>query len=187
MKRQIIAPVLAIVAVVLLAAVAEFSMGRAPICTCGVVKLWHGVVQSSENSQHLSDWYTPSHIVHGIWFFFFTWLLLRQWPIGWRLALAVAVEAAWEVIENTPFTIERYRAATISLDYYGDSIINSMSDIMAMMLGFGFAASVRWGWSALAILVMEIGVALVIRDNLFLNILMLIHPFEAIKQWQAGG
>lgn len=187
MKRQPIVPILTIVAIILLAAVAEFSMGRQPICKCGVVKLWHGVVQSSENSQHLSDWYTPSHIVHGIWFFFFTWLLLRRWPIGWRLALAVAVEAAWEVIENTPFTIERYRAATISLDYYGDSIINSMSDVTAMMLGFGFAASVRWGWSALAILAMEIGVALVIRDNLFLNILMLIHPFEAIKQWQAGG
>jgi hypothetical protein len=181
------APILVTVALILAAAGVEFALGRTPICECGVVKLWHGIVQSSENSQHLSDWYTPSHIVHGIWFFLFTWLLFRRWPLAWRLAIAVAVEAAWEVIENTPFIIERYRAATISLDYYGDSIINSMSDIGAMMLGLAFAAKVRWWVSAIAVLVMEIGVALVIRDNLLLNILMLIHPFEAIKEWQAGG
>ena len=187
MKRRQLAPVITTVAIILLAAGIECAMGRQPICRCGVVKLWHGVVQSSENSQHLSDWYTPSHIVHGIWFFAFTWFTLRRCPLAWRLAIAVAVEATWEVIENTPFVIDRYRAATISLDYYGDSIINSMSDIAAMAIGFGFAASVRWWWSAIAILVMEVGVALVIRDNLFLNILMLIHPLEAIKVWQAGG
>ena len=187
MRRRTIVPVVAIAVLVLLAAGVEFALGREAICKCGVVKLWHGVVQSAENSQHLSDWYTPSHIVHGIWFFFFGWLLLRRWPRAWRLVIAVAIEAAWEVVENTPFVIDRYRAATISLDYYGDSIINSMSDIVAMMIGFAFAARVRWWVSAIAILVMEIGVALVIRDNLLLNILMLIHPFEAIKQWQAGG
>jgi hypothetical protein len=177
LRRRTIGPIVAIAVVVLLAAGVEFALGREAICKCGVVKLWHGVVQSSENSQHLSDWYTPSHIVHGIWFFFFGWLLLRRWPMAWRLAIAVAIEAAWEVVENTPFVIDRYR----------DSIINSMSDIVAMMMGFGFAASVRWWVSAIAIVVMEIGVAMVIRDNLLLNILMLIHPFEAIKRWQAGG
>lgn len=187
MRRRQLAPVIATIAIILLAAGVEFTLGRAAICKCGVVKLWHGVVQSSENSQHLSDWYTPSHIVHGIWFFALTWLTMRRRPLAWRLASAVAVEAAWEVIENTPFVIDRYRAATISLDYYGDSIVNSMSDIVAMTIGFAFAASVRWWWSAIAILLMEIGVALAIRDNLFLNILMLIHPFEAIKHWQAGG
>jgi len=187
MRRRNLAPVIVTLVLILTAAGVEFALGRQPICKCGVVKLWHGVVQSSENSQHLSDWYTPSHIVHGIWFFALTWLAMRRQPLAWRLALAVAVEATWEVIENTPFIIDRYRAATISLDYYGDSIINSMSDIVAMMIGFAFAARVRWWVSAIAILVMEIGVALVIRDNLLLNILMLIHPFEAIKQWQAGG
>jgi hypothetical protein len=177
---------LAIAAVVLAAAI-EFGLGREPICTCGDVKLWHGVVQSAENSQHLSDWYTPSHVIHGIGFFALTWLFARRFSLGWRFAIAVALEAAWEVFENTPFVIDRYRAATISLDYYGDSILNSIADIAAMMAGFAFAASVRWWISLIAVIVMEIGVAMVIRDNLFLNILMLLHPFEAVRQWQAGA
>ena len=171
---------------VVLTAVILLGMGRVPICQCGYVKVWHGVVSSSENSQHLSDWYTPSHTIHGIAFFALTWLLARRLSLGWRFAIAVAVEAAWEVFENTPFVIDRYRAATISLDYYGDSIVNSMSDIVAMMAGFAFAASVRWWVSVIAVIVMEIGVAMVIRDNLFLNIVMLLHPFDAIKTWQAG-
>ena len=186
-RRSLPLATLIVIAIVASAAVIEYAMGRVPICRCGYIKLWHGVVQSSENSQHITDWYTFSHVIHGMAFYGLLWLAARRVPLRWRFVGAVLLEAAWEVLENTPLVINRYRAATISLDYYGDSIINSMSDIMAMMLGFGLAASVRWWWSALAIVVMEIGVALVIRDNLFLNILMLIHPFEAIKQWQGGG
>jgi hypothetical protein len=174
-------------AIVVAAAGTELAMGRVPICTCGSVKLWHGVVLSAENSQHLSDWYTPSHVIHGIGFYALTWLCARRLPLATRFVIAVVLEAAWEVFENTPFVIDRYRAVTISLDYYGDSVINSVADIVAMMLGFAAAAAVRVWVSVTAVLVMEIAVLLMIRDNLFLNILMLLHPFEAIKRWQSGG
>jgi hypothetical protein len=176
----------------LLAGAILLAMGRNPICECGTVKLWHGVVQSAENSQHLTDWYAPSHFTHGLMMYFFAWLLWKKWglfggrPIRWALPIAVAVEAAWEIMENTPMVIDRHRAVTVSFGYSGDSVVNSLGDIGWMIVGF-LAASRIPAWTSVALaLFLELLTLWTIRDNLTLNVVMLFWPIEAVRQWQGG-
>ncbi len=164
-----------------------YQMGRSPICTCGYIKFWHGAVWSSENSQHITDWYTFSHIIHG---FLFYWILKRVFPrfsASQLLVLAILIESVWEIFENTDMVIERYRAATISLNYYGDSIINSLSDIVACIIGFEFVRRVPIKVSLVVMILFELWTLWVIRDNLTLNILMLLYPVSAIRTWQSPG
>jgi hypothetical protein len=179
--------VLGFLAIAAALALALLALGREPWCACGSVKLWHGVVRSSENSQHLSDWYTFTHLLHGFGFYALLAPLRHRIPPGPRFLLAMGAEAVWETVENTAFVIERYRAATIALDYYGDSVVNSLGDLLAAAAGYGFAARAPVWATVAAAVALELLLAWAIRDNLTLNVLMLLHPIPAIEAWQSGA
>ncbi|MGE0120928.1 MAG: DUF2585 domain-containing protein [Dongiaceae bacterium] len=164
-----------------------YAMGQPPICRCGSVELWHGDVLSAENSQHLADWYSPSHLIHGLLFYALMWLTARRWTLGPRAVAALLIESAWEILENSPMVIDRYRAATISLGYSGDSVVNSVSDLGFMLLGFWLAARLPVAVSVILAILLELAVGYAIRDNLTLNIIMLLYPIDAIRTWQSGG
>lgn len=179
----------AVAAVIIIAGAVLRLMGHPLICKCGYVSLWHFDVMSAENSQHLIDWYTPSHIIHGFLFYWLLWLASRYlspMSFGLRLVVAVAIEASWEVIENTDWVINHYREMTISLDYYGDSVINSVMDILFMILGFFLAAWWPVWLTIIAGIALELSVGAAIRDNLTLNVLMFFWPLESVLHWQQG-
>ncbi|MBV9529013.1 DUF2585 family protein [Sphingomonas sp.] len=177
----------AAMALMAIAAAALLAMGRHAICTCGTVELWVGGRDSPKTSQMLADWYSASHIVHGLLFYAALWLLARRMPVQWRLLAALIVETAWEIVENTPMVIDRYRHATAALGYSGDSVINSMSDITMMLIGFLLAHKLPLWASVALLIVLELVPLAVIRDNLTLNVWMLLAPNPAIAAWQAAG
>ncbi|HTO30254.1 MAG TPA: DUF2585 domain-containing protein [Pararhizobium sp.] len=177
---------IACAAVVLAQIIAEYWAGRTPICTCGYIKLFEPLVNSPGNSQHLADWYTPSHIIHGFLFYGLAHLTMRRKPLAAKLFLALVIESGWEILENSPIIIDRYRTATISLDYYGDSILNSMMDTVFMALGFLFAARAPVVVTVVIAIFFELFTGWLIRDNLTLNVLMLVYPLDAVKAWQGN-
>ncbi len=169
-------------------AIVLYLEGRLPWCECGYIKFWHGLVVSSENSQHLFDWYALTHVLHGLGWYLLIWLLDRKKRLSFsaKLLIAIGLEAGWEILENSDMVINRYRTATISLDYFGDSIVNSVGDVIAMVLGFLFAYKAKIWQSIVLVVIIELLLLYVIRDNLTINIIMLVYPIEAIKLWQAG-
>lgn len=169
-----------------LQALAIVAMGHPPICKCGYITFWYGNPSGPETSQQVIDWYTFTHIIHGFGLYLLLWLVAPRMPFGVRLVLAIGIEAGWEVIENTPFIIDRYRQSALARGYFGDSAINSVFDTLATTLGF-VLARISPVWLSVGMVVgTELFLGYMIHDNLILNIIQLIYPTEAISDWQAA-
>lgn len=176
--------ILSVGLIVLILVVAEFCMGRSPLGPDGKFGWWEGNIWSAECSQRVADAYAFSHLAHGIIFYGFLWLVARRLPVRTRYLIAVAIEAGWELLENSPIIINRYREATAALGYAGDSILNSASDLLMMSLGFLLAWRAPVWVTVTLLILMEVGCALWVRDNLTLNVIMLTFPIDAIREWQ---
>lgn len=178
----------ALIAVIVVAAGILHSQGRVWWCACARLNPWSGEIWSSHNSQHLIDPYSFTHLSHGVAFCGLTWLVLRRWVPPWgRLVAAASLEGAWELVENSEWIINKYREATISLDYFGDSVINSVGDILCCIVGWLIASRLPW-WGALILFVtVEIALMIWIKDSLIINVIMLAYPIDAIKTWQMTG
>lgn len=181
--------ILAIIAIIiiLLQGIVLFFLSQPLICECGYIKFWEGIVLSPGNSQHITDWYSFSHIIHGLIFYAILWILFPKMPLKYRFLIALSIEASWEIFENTPWIINLYRQQALAQGYIGDSILNSISDTLFMVLGFIIARFAPLWTSIIVIIALEVFVAYSIHDNLTLNILNFIHQFEFIRRWQSGG
>lgn len=173
--------------VMLITGVIESGTGRSLLGPDGRFGWWEGSVWSSENSQRVADAYTFSHIIHGMLFYAFLWLVARKVPMKYRFIMAVILEAGWELLENSPIIIDRYRAVTIAQGYVGDSVLNSVSDVLMAGIGFVISRYSKFWTSVVLIILMELGCLFWVRDNLTLNIIMLAYPSETLKTWQSGG
>lgn len=162
-------------------------MGQPAICTCGTVEIWAGGASGPKTSQMIADWYTPSHVIHGFLFYGLMWLLWKRRPVEHRYMGALLLEAGWEILENSPMVLERYRAVTVEVGYHGDSVLNSMADLGWMTVGFLIARKLPlWAIATLAI-AFEVAALIAIRNNLTLSVLMLTYPIDAVREWQAAG
>jgi hypothetical protein len=168
------------------AAAILLAMGRPLTCTCGTIELWVNQGDSPKTSQMLADWYSPSHVIHGFLFYALLWLTARRWPVERRFMAALLAEVAWELLENTDWAINRYREATIAIGYTGDSILNTVSDIGMMALGFWLARKLPLWLTVVLALALEAAALAAVRDNLTLNIWMFLFPTDAVRAWQAG-
>jgi Protein of unknown function (DUF2585) len=172
--------------IILIQVVVLYLFGQPWISTEGYIKFWEGVVNSVGNSQHITDWYTYSHIIHGFLFYGLLAYFFPRMPVAMRMLCAIGIESAWEIAENTPTVIEHYRQQALAAGYTGDSILNSVFDSLAMLVGFCAAYKFSWKYIVATAIIFELFTAYMIRDNLSLNVINLVYPFTAIAEWQTA-